>query len=151
MKTLANREDLEEIRRRVGRLTAADARLWGGMSCHQMVCHLTDAFGCPLGERAVGALKGPPIPVGMYRWLALWVPMKWPKGIKTTPEMDQRIGGTRPVEFAADREALLNKLDCFANAAGPWGAHPLFGVMTTAEWMRWGYLHTDHHLRQFGR
>jgi hypothetical protein len=29
--------------------------------------------------------------------------------------------------------------------------HPMFGAMTTLEWMRWGYLHTDHHLRQFGR
>ena len=102
MKTLANGEDLEEIRGRVGQLTEADVRLWGGMNCHQMVCHLTDAFGCSLGERAVAALKGPPIPVGVYRWLALWVPMKWPKGVKTTPEMDQRIGGTRPGEFVAD-------------------------------------------------
>jgi len=29
--------------------------------------------------------------------------------------------------------------------------HPIFGQMTRAEWLRWGYLHTDHHLRQFGR
>jgi hypothetical protein len=151
MKTLANTEDLGEIRGRIALLTAADVRLWGAMSCHQMVCHLTDAFGCPLGERAVAALKGPPIPVGVYRWLALWVPMKWPKGIKTTPEMDQRIGGTQPVEFAVDLAMLLRKLEQFAVAEGLLGTHPLFGVMTTAEWMRWGYLHTDHHLRQFGR
>ena len=24
-----------------------------------------------------------------------------------------------------------------------------FGPLTDAEWMRWGYLHMDHHLRQF--
>jgi hypothetical protein len=28
--------------------------------------------------------------------------------------------------------------------------HPFFGQMTEKEWMRWGYLHADHHLRQFG-
>lgn len=28
--------------------------------------------------------------------------------------------------------------------------HPIFGEMTEAEWMRWGYLHCNHHLRQFG-
>jgi hypothetical protein len=28
--------------------------------------------------------------------------------------------------------------------------HPIFGAMTEEEWMRWGYLHMDHHLRQFG-
>jgi Protein of unknown function (DUF1569) len=29
--------------------------------------------------------------------------------------------------------------------------HPIFGPMTAKDWMRWGYLHADHHLRQFGR
>ena len=28
--------------------------------------------------------------------------------------------------------------------------HPVFGPMTRGAWLRWGYLHTDHHLRQFG-
>jgi hypothetical protein len=28
--------------------------------------------------------------------------------------------------------------------------HPIFGRMSAAAWLRWGYLHTDHHLRQFG-
>jgi hypothetical protein len=29
-------------------------------------------------------------------------------------------------------------------------AHPIFGAMAKEEWHRWGYLHLDHHLRQFG-
>lgn len=29
-------------------------------------------------------------------------------------------------------------------------AHSMFGVMTPADWLIWGYPHTDHHLRQFG-
>jgi hypothetical protein len=29
--------------------------------------------------------------------------------------------------------------------------HPMFGEMTEKDWMRWGYLHADHHLRQFGQ
>ena len=28
--------------------------------------------------------------------------------------------------------------------------HPIFGSLSEAAWMRWGYLHMDHHLRQFG-
>lgn len=28
--------------------------------------------------------------------------------------------------------------------------HSIFGPMTSAEWLRWGHLHLDHHLRQFG-
>jgi hypothetical protein len=27
----------------------------------------------------------------------------------------------------------------------------MFGPMSERDWMRWGYLHADHHLRQFGR
>jgi len=26
----------------------------------------------------------------------------------------------------------------------------MFPEMNEREWMRWGYLHADHHLRQFG-
>jgi hypothetical protein len=29
-------------------------------------------------------------------------------------------------------------------------SHPIFGPMSKADWLRWGYLHMDHHLRQFG-
>jgi hypothetical protein len=31
-----------------------------------------------------------------------------------------------------------------------WDRHPLFDAMSERDWMRWGYLHVDHHLRQFG-
>ena len=30
------------------------------------------------------------------------------------------------------------------------GRHPTFGELTRWEWIRWGYLHADHHFRQFG-
>jgi len=31
-----------------------------------------------------------------------------------------------------------------------WQPHPRLGRMSEREWLRWGYLHMDHHLRQFG-
>ena len=78
--------------------------------------------------------------------------MNWPKGVPTIPEMDQRRGGgTLPADFTRDRTTLLDKLDQFASGMGPWPPHPIFGALSQDEWMRWGYLHTDHHLRQFGR
>jgi len=30
---------------------------------------------------------------------------------------------------------------------GRW--HPIFGPMSRSDWLRWAYLHMDHHLRQF--
>jgi hypothetical protein len=151
MKTLSSAGDLAALRNRIALVDPADARLWGSMSAHQMICHLRDAFECPLGERPVAAFKALPIPAFLFKWLALRVPRKWPPGVPTPPEVDQRIGGTAPGEFAADRAELLDKLDQFAQSSGPWVPHPMFGSLTRSEWMRWGYLHTDHHLRQFGR
>lgn len=31
-----------------------------------------------------------------------------------------------------------------------WPPHPFFGLLTDEDWMRWGSLHIDHHLGQFG-
>ncbi len=122
------------------------------MTVAQMVCHCTDAFLLPLGERPAKRAKTPPIPLGLYKWIALNTPMQWPKGIKSVPEMIQGLGGTPPTDFVADRVALLRVLDRFAERRGSgWPPHPFFGEMTAAEWLRWGYLHSDHHLRQFGR
>ena len=122
------------------------------MSVHQMLCHLTDAFALPLSGHPAAPVTISRIPTPVLKWFALSFPMKWPPGVPTLPELDQRRGGgTPPGDFATDRIALLANLDQFAHADGPLPPHPIFGTLTRAEWMRWGYLHTDHHLRQFGR
>jgi hypothetical protein len=62
------------------------------------------------------------------------------------------VGGTPPAELERDKGQLLKLIERFTTL--PNGleqqSHPFFGRMTEREWMRWGYLHTDHHLRQFG-
>jgi hypothetical protein len=45
---------------------------------------------------------------------------------------------------------LLRVMERFVPEAVRTSRHPLWGRMTEWEWGRWGYLHTDHHLRQFG-
>jgi hypothetical protein len=150
MKTLSSAIDLASIQSRIALLSPADTRLWGSMSVCQMLRHLTDAFACPLGEFPVPAFRASVIPIPLFKWLALRVPMKWPRGVPAPPEIRQ-TGDMESGEFSACRDALLNKLDRFAEAEGPWPPHPIFGPLTRAEWMRWGYLHCDHHLRQFGR
>lgn len=84
------------------------------------------------------------------KWGALYLPMPWPKGVPTRPEVDQNKGGTRPGDFEADKSKLIAAFSRFAKTDMTGRAHPIFGVMTEAQWKRWGYLHTDHHLRQFG-
>jgi hypothetical protein len=77
--------------------------------------------------------------------------MPWPRGFPTNPMHDPRAEGTRPSRFQTDLERLLAAMDALAGAADgsleP--AHGFFGTMTTRDWQRWSYRHTDYHLRQF--
>jgi hypothetical protein len=54
--------------------------------------------------------------------------------------------------FADDVAGLVALVNEFtAQAPGfAWPAHPIFGALSQKGWLRWGYLHMDHHLRQFG-
>jgi len=151
MKTLANIPDLINIRARLAGLTPSDQAVWGQMNVAQMICHLSDSFRVPLGEVPTAPLKISSLPIPIMKWFAFKAPMKWPRVTPTLPEVKHDIGGTPPAEFQADLRRLLRYLDAFAEHTAPWASHPIFGPLTTAEWMRWGYLHCDHHLRQFGR
>jgi hypothetical protein len=68
------------------------------------------------------------------------------------PEVDQEIGGTPPAEFEGDVNELIAIVERFSHSERDfvWHPHPFFGAMKDAHWLRWGYLHMDHHLRQFG-
>ena len=121
------------------------------MSVHEMVCHLDDSYKCGLGERYASPATSF-VQRTLVKWLALHMPMRWPKGVGTRPELEQGKGGSPPFDFRQDVGVLLSTLDRFCNALPmPCALHPIFREMTAEDWMRWGYLHADHHLRQFGR
>ena len=150
MKTLARPEDKAEILQRLRALRPDSVRRWGTMSAHQMICHLSDCFRMVTGEKRVSDASSV-LQRTIVKWIALYVPLRWPTGIPTRPEVDQYEGGTRPVDFAADLSELsaLVELMTTRSRAG-WQRHPTFGRMSETAWLRWGYLHMDHHLRQFG-
>ena len=151
MKTLNNPADLQTILRRVGELKADDAGLWGSMSVQQMVCHLSDSYQVALGKKPARMASGF-WQRTLLKWIALHGPMAWPKGVRTLPEVEQGKGGTPPGDFALDRVALQGTVEVFCGSLpSPSVPHAIFGNMTAADWMRWGWLHADHHLRQFGR
>jgi hypothetical protein len=70
----------------------------------------------------------------------------------TRPEIDQQFAGTCPSDFGSDIAEVKTLLDAIAKKGlhGTWPDHPVFGKMSSSQWFRWAYLHTDHHLRQFG-
>jgi hypothetical protein len=151
MRTLDSKSDRDSILRRISTVTPSDSRRWGRMSADQMICHLSDSYKAALGEKQVSAATGF-LQRTVLKWVALTLPAKWPKGVSTRPEMEQGVGGTAPAIFEQDRAELISVFKRFcgetANLAAP---HPIFGPMSRKEWRRWGYLHADHHLRQFGR
>jgi hypothetical protein len=148
MKTLTTPADCQEILERLNALRENAAPRWGRMSPHQAVCHLYDSFMVCLGEKPVSPASGF-FQRTVMKWGALYLPMQWPKNLPTRPEVDQTAGGTPPKDFEKDKFRLRESMERFAQA-DRWSTHPLFGPMKESEWMRWGYLHMDHHLRQFG-
>ena len=86
------------------------------------------------------------------KWIALYLPVRWPKGVPTFPEVDPLREGTKPEVLAADLQRLEDALDAFLDAVsqGRCVENPMMGKLSDAEWLRWGYLHADHHLQQFG-
>lgn len=151
MKTLFNRADKQRIITRLEVVRPTSRRAWGRMSARQMVCHLADGFRMYMGMRLVTPVRLF-YPRSLLKWIALWAPIPWPKGFKTVKELDQQIGGTPPGEFENDVRELLRLMERFTRQPKDfqWQPHPYFGEMSTREWMRLGYLHMDHHLRQFG-
>ena len=150
MKTLARPDHLDEILSRLRTVRLHHVARWGRMSAHQMICHLADALHVANGERTVTPATGM-VQRTIIKWIALYAPVRWPAGIPTPVEIDQEVGGTRPQEFAVDVarvESLLRRFAEERRATRP--AHPVFGPMSRRAWLRWGYLHADHHFRQFG-
>jgi|ERR1051326_95880 hypothetical protein len=153
MKSLNNQIDKQALLARLRQLTPNSRRRWGKMTAHQMICHLDDSFKSVIGEREVSLVKRNALTRNVVRWIALYAPFKWPHGVPTRPENDQQQGGTPPEDFKLDVEALVSMIERVsgnARADFEWQRHPLFDEMSERDWLRWGYLHVDHHLRQFG-
>jgi hypothetical protein len=101
LKTLLSPRDRNEVLDRLSKVRPDSQAQWGTMSAHQMVCHLSDSFRASLGEKYVSP-SSTFLKRTLMKWAALWLPLPWPHGIKTRPEMDQQQGGTPPADFASE-------------------------------------------------
>lgn len=151
MRTLARPRDQAGIVERLRALRPNSANRWGRMSAHQAVCHLADSFRFAVGRRPAHVAPGLAGRT-VVKWVALYAPLRWPSGIATSPEVDSELGGTRPAGFASDVADLVRLVDLLASRPdlADGRLHPVFGRMSRSAWLRWGWLHADHHLRQFG-
>jgi hypothetical protein len=149
MKSLASVEVLSEIRLRLRNVRVSDHARWGKMTAKQMMRHLGCSYEVALGERTVGPING--LPPVLMKWVALRSGLRWTKNIQTMPELKRAIAVHSEDEFDALVRAVIERIQALASGTRYAPSHPMFGPMTAEDWMRWGYLHADHHLRQFGR
>jgi hypothetical protein len=104
-----------------------------------------------MGEKIVrGASQK--LPRILVKWIALWAPIPWPKGFQAAPELDKKLAALRPYNL---RKTCVNSaISSSASLAGlrtsPGGSIPTWAPCPGGECMRFGYLHTEHFLRQFG-
>jgi hypothetical protein len=94
-------------------------------------------------------MKGPP--PWLLKFAALRTGLRWPKNTDTTPELIRALEEESAATFGELVDSTIEKMEAVASGRRWQSSHPMFGLMTAADWKRWGYLHADHHLRQFGR
>lgn len=148
MHTLLSALDRLDLRDRIARLTPDAPARWGKMDAPRMVCHLIDAFRVPLGELEAKP-KGGPLRWKWVRSIFIYT-LPWPKG--KVPTMPEYLS-TQPGDWPADLRHLHDLIERFAQQAPTreeFEPHPAFGPLDNNEWARLAFLHTDHHLRQFG-
>ena len=150
MRSLAVRNEARLLIDRLRRVSPQSVRRWGRMSPQEMFCHLADAYRHTMGE-----IPASPVDTIITRTVvktfALWLPVPWPPGYPTRPEVDPQREGRKPGDFVRDRDQVETELYKFIDAVhkGSMAPHSIFGRMGRREWLRWGWLHADHHLRQF--
>lgn len=150
MKSLAQPEACAEIVARAQNVRPDTVGKFGVLTAPEMIVHCTIALEAALGLRHVAPAETF-FMRRVVKYLALYSPGPWPPGFKTRPEMDVQRNGCRPSEFVSDVAKLVQRVEEFGSrdSTASWARHPMFGAMSEAEWKRWAYLHTDHHLKQF--
>jgi hypothetical protein len=153
VKSLSDPNCRQEVLVRLAKIRPDTPRRWGTMTAPQMICHLSDCFLGVMGDRPMEIPHGFSL-LATMKWFVLYMPFQWPKGVPTRPEFDQQGGGgTPPAQFDSDMRCLLDSVDKFTRQPRTFQfrPHPMLKEMPEKDWMRWGYLHSDHHLRQFGQ
>ena len=133
----------------VKRIDSLDPNLepkFGQMNVHQMVCHCTDFF-----RMAMGTMKAEEY--GVLDPQEVVAMVRAGKSAPTPKGFGQVEGqGTAPTDFEDDKKQLKEHLQSFANLADDYqfAEHPIFGIMSTKEWIDLSNYHLNHHLKQFG-
>jgi len=148
VKTLFQKEIVNEIIIRIEKLSPETQRLWGKMNVDQMLAH------CAIGlETAIGSKYYPQLLFGKLLG-------RFFKSMGVGDRPINKNGPTNPAfiitntdGFEKEKQNLLNLIKHFSEggeAKCTTNPHSFFGKLTPLEWSSLMYKHLDHHLRQFG-
>ncbi|HVE55706.1 MAG TPA: DUF1569 domain-containing protein [Pyrinomonadaceae bacterium] len=150
MNSLFDSAKREELINRINKLTPESKAVWGKFSIGEMLCHCADGIKMATGELEVKD-KSTFLFRHVVKPLVIYV-LPMPKGAPTADEINPTISGTKPSEFEADRQALLDSIKNLYSlpANHIWANHAAFGRLSHQQWGLLHYKHIDHHLKQFG-
>jgi len=117
-----------------------------------MLCHVSDVARLVLGEiptrprDPARVARAKPLSRFPLKQLFLYV-LPWPHGVRGPREAFTTAPGSLDEDVKALEALLLKFRAC--ESKDPWPPHPLFGRMSTRDWDRLLYRHTNHHFRQF--
>lgn len=112
-RTVADRDVLRDLETRLARLAPDSARRWGVLSAHEVLGHLGDATPMMLRDRPrLVPVDGTERP--LRKAVALWSPLRWPHGLRTSPHYNPHTLGSRPADFARDRARVIDGLERLA-------------------------------------
>ena len=140
------------IKQCLAKIQPDSKRLWGRLTAHEMICHISDPLRDFLKIRNVE----PVMPTFLRPLLKFMMLGNLPfrkNALTVKPYLLAANGGaTKPVEFEADMQTLIELLDRFTGMddAFQLGPHAAVGLLTKAQAGRLMFKHLDHHLRQFG-
>ena len=139
------KENHEKIVQRINDLPIDASPRWGSLTAPKLVAHLIDSMRFAKGEKKL-EMKRPPLPKWLVKWVTIYSPMPWPKGIKVPPTFFEHD----PQEFAADKQKLIQLIDEFIALPESHSTdHPLMGKLSKKDWEHLKLRHFKHHFKQF--
>ena len=147
MRSTFDKATREELISRIETLNENSKAEWGKMTIAEMLKH------CILWEQMVsGEVKCKRVFLGrIFGKMALNGVLKSEKPMmrnaRSAPEVVAKEG---VADITAGKKEWIERMQKNATSPQPYFMHPFFGKMTKEQLGYHAYMHTDHHLRQFG-
>lgn len=148
MKNIFVENDLRELIERVDRLTPETMQLWGKMSVSQMLEHCTVSLKLALNEFKP-EINEEYLKVGKLYKDRILKEDVFSRELPTSKEFIMKDEGN----FENNKNTLIQYFNKYSKASQGIelkGIHPFLGELTMNEWARLIWIHTNHHLIQFG-